>query len=330
MTNDFFKNKGISQCYISPYLGPLATEFGKKFNLSSYSSNNLSTVFFGIYSREDFFALKKHTGQMYIIFEGHDIELVTQNNLLNYIKNISNLKEIFSVTREIEKNLNNSGISNVYTNLNFVDGNIFNKKENMTGNKVYVYNGFVKEGDKLYKKEIYDSIVKKLSKYELIFSNMIRTNYENLSNVYSQCFIGLSIVDDENPIREMQSMGIPVINNTEDNCLRWNSIDDIIDTIDQHYIEKFGNNIPDIKFTVNNNNEELKINNEELKIDNEELNNAINNSIDRITENVLNEITQKITESVIVNVSNKLNATNYRELLFENIDTELNKIRLQN
>lgn len=322
MTNDFFRDKGITQCYVSSYIGPLVNEFGKRFNLLSCNSTNLSTVFFGVYSREDFFALKKHTGPMYIIFEGHDIELVKQNNLINYIKNIPNLKGIFAVTKEIEKKLNNLGIPNMYANLSFVDGNIFNKVENV-GTKVYVYNGFFKDSEKMYKKEIYDSVTKKLSKYELIFSNTIRTNYEKISNVYSQCFIGLSIVDDENPIRELQSMGIPVINNTEDNCLRWNSIDDISNIINQHYVEKFGDDIPDVKLSATGNDATTI---DKMIEDNEELNDAVKNSVDRITENVLNEITQKIIENVIANVSGKLNATNYRDLLFEHIDSQLTHI----
>jgi predicted RNA-binding protein Jag len=336
MTKSFFKNQGIRQCYVSPSLGPFKNEFIKRFDLENYKLANIPTLFFGMYTREDFMVLKRHTGDSYIIFEGHDIELLKQSGQLNYIKNISNLKGIFSVTKAIEKKLNNLNINNKYVELEFVDKDIFVFQGNTDKKKIYVYNGFSKENEKLFGKNIYDNIINKLDKYEIIFSNTLNVMYSDLPNIYNQCFIGLCMIDDENPIREMISMGIPVINNTEEGCIRWNFIDDVLDTINKI---KNGNNIENDPITVKSINESIQtestiqsITDEDIKLNDQQNNidDTIIETTNKITEDVLNDITQKIISEVIAKVSNKINKMNYKTFLFEQIDLELKKLNLLN
>jgi hypothetical protein len=377
MDESFFKNKGIAHCHVSKALSRLEPSFKKKFNLSDYVLNK-PVVFFGLYTREDYIDLKKHTGNIYIIFEGHDIELLKQNRLTNYIRNLKKIKSVFAPTKEIGKKLKEIQIFCEQIDLNLNDESIFYPRGK--GNKIYVYNGYTKETERVYCKQVYDNITRKISQYDIILSNTLSAVPQyKMPEIYEQCFIGVSLVNDENSIKEMISMGLPVINNSEEKCIRWNFIDDIVRTVNEYHnklISETNSNDTiqqdpnqnihintdqqdpnqninantdqqDLNQNINANielstndtdqqdpnlNQNFEINSYENEkedlLNDEQVINAMDESVNAITENVLDEITQKITENVLENVSKKVNSENYKELVLSNIEEELKKLNL--
>ena len=64
-------------------------------------------------------------------------------------------------------------------------------------------------------------------------------------NVYSKCFIGLRLTPRDgnaNMVQEMEAMKIPVIHNHSEYGIKWKTIDDVIEIIQQKFINHKKNN----------------------------------------------------------------------------------------
>ena len=65
-----------------------------------------------------------------------------------------------------------------------------------------------------------------------------------MPQLYSRCFIGLRLTKHDgnaNMVQEMEAMNIPVIHNSSDYGLKWNSVDDIISHIKKNKFYDFYN-----------------------------------------------------------------------------------------
>ena len=224
------------QCYVSTSLNQFKERFKNKYNLSDYTNNKEPAIFFGVYNMVDIEKIKHHNSHRYIIFGGSDVNFNKAINILRKLNNITFL----SISHDIEDRLNNKKIKNIYIEFSLLDTTIFKpiSKEEL-GNSIFIYNGYYKNLEHNYGKEYYEKVMKLLPNYNYIFSNNLNESYENMPNIYKQCFIILRLTKNDgnaNTIQEAQALGIPSIHNQSDYGLKWNTVDDII-----NYINKYSN-----------------------------------------------------------------------------------------
>lgn len=232
----YFRNIGIKQIYVSPSLAQFKNRILKKFSLKNYCDINEPSLFFGIYDNNDKKKLLFHKSQKYIIFGGSDVNLISNLNLLDELAK-QDVYNIFSISKNIQERLNNMNINSIYINFNLVDNELF-KPINKTGNKIYIYNGYSKNQENTYGKNIYTKVIKLLPHFDYIFSNALKVPYEKMPEIYSQCFIGLRLTENDgnaNTVQEMVSMNIPIIHNGEQGGIHWENIDDIINIINEKF-----------------------------------------------------------------------------------------------
>ena len=266
----------IKQLKTSLCLEHLNGRFKDFYKLNEYISENVITVYFGVYSITDINNIKKLKNKKYIIFGGTDVDLILGNKeLKNMFDEIEN-KIIFYISENINNRLNYYGYKNsIKFDLDITDKNIFKKPESL-GNSIFIYNGYSKGLENTYGKNIYEEIIKRNPNFNYIFSNNLNVKNEEMFEIYKQCFIGLRLTINDgnaNMVREMECMEIPVIHNHSNYGLKWKSVEDV-EKIIYRYL-KINKNI---------------CNNDNNKIDFYKLNNITLENLEEINENINNFI----------------------------------------
>jgi glycosyltransferase involved in cell wall biosynthesis len=242
---NYIKLNKIKYINVSKALSHFQERISKKFNLDIY--NNVSdkfenTIFFGLYDKDDYLKLTGHLGKKYLMWGGTDsnINYKLRNKIVNRIKEYPNIIHL-SISNQILKSLNSVGINSESIYLNMVDKNLFKPINNKNlGKKIFIYNGFKKGNEEIYGKSIYEKVIKQLPQYEFILSNQLNLPYEQMPQIYSQCFIGLRLTEHDgnaNTVQEFNAMDIPIIFNGIGG-IEWNTIDDIINTINLNMNKK--------------------------------------------------------------------------------------------
>jgi len=227
----------IKQLYISDSLSHLKSRFLKKYGLKEYnSSNNECAIFFGLYKQEDLNALLNHTvNNRFIMFGGSDVQ--NADKIKN--KNKNNIRYI-SISKDIQTRLEAINIYSTLIKINLVDKDLFKPisfEERNKNTKIFVYNGLYKksDNDKIYNQKLIDEVVKLLPEQEFIYSNELNLPYEKMPELYSRCFIGLRLTENDgnaNMVQELEAMEIPVVHNLSDYGLKWKTVDDIVGYIE--------------------------------------------------------------------------------------------------
>jgi len=227
----------INQIHISKGVSMFKNRIQDKFQLTSYTCTVSPVLFFGVYTDDDLYKLKNHTGVKYIIWGGEDANLNLKHSLstLNEVKLLHNTVHI-SISECIYQRLSSQNIPSVLIDFNLVDNNLFKPVETK-GFKVFIFNGQTPGREHVYGKEIYTEIMRRLPQYSYILSNTLNEPYENMPNIYSQCFMMLRLTNydgNANSVQECVAMNIPVIHNQSKYGLKWNTIEDIIQHIVLH------------------------------------------------------------------------------------------------
>jgi hypothetical protein len=233
----------IDQIIVSKSLNKFSDRIKINYMLSDYYDNSLPCLFFGIYNVTDLNHFLNHKGDRYIIWGGSDINMEIKHhaNIINLIKK-ERVNYHFAISMDIKKRLDNLSFENKFVNFNLVDESLF-KPVKCYGNKIYVYNGTNKGREEIYGKKYYLEVQKRIPEFEFIFSNKMNKTYEEMPEIYKECFIGLRLTKHDgnaNTVQEMKSMNIPVVHNgDDDNSLSWNNTDDIELRIRYRNIELF-------------------------------------------------------------------------------------------
>ena len=227
----------IKQIHVSDGLYMFEKRIQKKFNLTSYTNTTTPALFFGIYTDDDLYTLKHHTGVKYIIWGGEDANPNLRHSLatINEVKLLHNTIHI-SISKCIYHRLMSQNIHSVLIDFNLVDNTLF-KPVSCKGNKVFIFNGQTPGREHIYGKKIYTEIMRRLPQYSYILSNTLQEPHENMPNIYSQCFIMLRLTKydgNANSVQECEAMNIPVVHNQSRYGLKWNTVEDIINHISQH------------------------------------------------------------------------------------------------
>lgn len=312
--DEYIHKNNIKYIQVSEQVNYLKKRLIDKFNLIEY--NKLSdkfenTLFVGLFDKNDYYLITEHIGIKHLMWEGYDIYIKNKINK-DVIEKISHYNCIthLAISKNIYTSLQNYGINSINIYLNLVNENIFKPIYNY--NKcIFIYNGeFIDNetqneiNDEKYGKKIYDKIIELFPEYEYIFSNTLNTTYQELSKIYSKCFIGLKLTNYDcinHTVQEMNYMNIPIISNSNGG-IKWFDINDIIRYIKTH-------------------NKLLKINNNCLT------DNSINTNNDNDINNVNIEITKKMTqydEVIECNFFDKDIEFKNLKKIYQNIDNFIN------
>jgi glycosyltransferase involved in cell wall biosynthesis len=223
--------KEINQVHVSKSLNHFKMRFLSKYNLNDYNNNKDIAVFFGIYDIEDINKLVDHIGKKYILWGGTDCNYKYEARRKNMEK-IARMPGILhlSSSDDIYERLLNFGICSKRIDIEMVNRDIFYPRKNK-GKKIYIYNGYKKGNEELYGKEFYEQVIKSLPNFEYVFSNKLNCSYEDMPNIYAECFIGLRLTDHDgnaNTVQEFEAMNIPIVHNHSIYGLKWNTSNDIV------------------------------------------------------------------------------------------------------
>ena len=262
---NIFEYYGIKQLKISNEVRHIKNRFMDVYNLSDYyvndDKNNLKTAYYGVYNLEDLEYIQNDKNTKYIIFSGIDVDIIFCDSKLKRMFNKIRNKMLISISDNIYCRLKYYGYNEI-TSIHFdiTDKNIF-KKQNKFGNSVFIYNGFYgKINDE--NKIIIEELTKINPQFDYIYSKDLNISYEEMVNIYKQCFICLRLtITDGRPtmVKEIENMGMPLIHNHSEYGIKWNNINDIENIIKQQYYEKQNN---DIKIEKQNN--DIKIEKKEM------------------------------------------------------------------
>jgi hypothetical protein len=246
---------------ISPALQYFRRQFTRKFpNLSQSGSANLvsdyprvACVFFGMYADEDIEALYLHSCKniAYIIWGGEDANPSNTHSMAT-ISEVSNIQNVIhlSISRCIYDSLKSCGIDSIMIDFNLVDNDIFYPIEfnSNGGRSIYVYNGSSPGRENIYGSEIYVQIIDQIidSGVKIIYSNTLDISYEEMRNIYRQCFIALRLTSHDgnaNTVQECNSVGLPIVHNMSSSGLKWKTKKDVLLHISNVYYAQFKEHI---------------------------------------------------------------------------------------
>jgi hypothetical protein len=223
----------ITQAYISESVGDFA--WLENYNLLSYYDSLEPCIFFGQYRQEDWDAVSNHKGMAIIFWCGmdskyvEDFEIYKKENIYhitphyhvyNYLKskslNIIKLKSGFLYDTKFTGKYGPNIFA--YCPMTAPDYHRFDIIESLInmGYPIIIGDGSIPQKD---------------------WHNGIKYKY------YDQCYIGLVLNDyagGGSTIMELAQQGKYVISNTKlfNNCLEWNSIDDIIEILEKYKFKK--------------------------------------------------------------------------------------------
>ena len=232
---DYFTNN-TKQSYFSSGVSVFKHRIFQKYNLVEYNNPKNPCLFFGMYNDKDLTTIKNHEGLRIIIWCGDDAnsENVHSNQTINEIKKLNNIIHI-SKSKSTYLSLKMKDISSILVDYNVVNTSLFYPvPKSELGNKIFIFNGQHKGREHIYGEKFYKDVIKRLHNYEFVFSNMLNAKWEEMPNIYKQCFIMLRLTrydGNANSVQECEAMGIPVIHNQSGYGLQWGNVDDIIQHI---------------------------------------------------------------------------------------------------
>lgn len=240
----YFVNNKINQIKISYSLKQF-DRIKNMYELSEYNNENNPCLFFGVYNRLELKFIKNHKGPKYIMYGGIDCDtrLKIYKSLIDEIKTLKNTYFI-AQSKDIESRLIELGIRCVYLHLDLVDTTIFKpvdiKKERKC---IYVYDsqGTMTNLKKMiYNHKLIEKVKRKLPEYKYIHSSSLgQISYKQLPSVYEKCFIGLRLTEKDGlccTSQEFEAMNIPIVHNQSEYGLKWKTVDDVIEYINNIYI----------------------------------------------------------------------------------------------
>lgn len=216
----------IKQCYVSRAMRFFQDDFREKYGLFNYRSRNRPAIFFGCYNNKDLSAILKHRSLAVIVWGGSDSMKDQYVSQLNHprIKHIAQSKWI-------EQDLIRHGITSLQVPVTpFRIGGL---KPCVNGNHIYVYTSRLKP--EAYGSKHYTKLFEVFGRERFIVANSKTFTKSALYGVYSNCFLGLRLLEHDGlgvTNCELGVMGRHVVtNNNLPNSINYKTFDDIADII---------------------------------------------------------------------------------------------------
>lgn len=138
----FIKNNKIQQIIVSESIYESRNDMKKLANIN-YDSNNVNTLFYGLYTLEDFKKIKNHLGKKWLLFGGNDCNFRNTNRLQLFYKCMSfKIEAYLSISEVVNKNLSSLKLNYLYFNqsTNELKHITFkNNKKNYSENKNQIF-----------------------------------------------------------------------------------------------------------------------------------------------------------------------------------------------
>lgn len=238
---DFIDNTSVG--YVSFHLGHFKNRFFNKFDLKEYPKNNGNKLFiFGCYQQKDVNVIRKFNGIKYIVWGGSDIH--TDSKYFDKLRKQLNLNNIIhiAISDDIEECLGKYNFNYYRINFDLLKNNLFkplNREQLKQNKKIYIYNGHPESinREEFYGEEIYQKVVEKLISYygfenkDFIYSNQLDKEYEEMPDVYKDCFVGLRLCQSDgnaNTVQEFELMNIPIIHNSSKYGIKWKTWQEVL------------------------------------------------------------------------------------------------------
>jgi hypothetical protein len=247
----------ITQAYISKSVDDFA--FRETYNLTEYLDSEAPCIFFGQYREEDFNAVNNHKGLCVIYWCGMDskyvenYEIYKKNNVVNITGHIK-IKEFLST-----KGLDVIKINAYTLNNNDVFSGLY-------GPKIFAYCPMT--APDYHRLDIIQSLIDMGYPILIGDGSITQDNWHKgiKYDYYNQCYIGLVLNDyagGGQVILELAMQGKYVISNTKllNNCLEWNSIDDIVEILERYRFKKPDSTLYEYQQLSNNDPHWLYLNN---------------------------------------------------------------------
>jgi hypothetical protein len=206
-----------------------------------WSPSTTSTIFFGIYTDDDLYAVQQcDKGIRYIIWGGEDINISLKHSkqtlieiyALNNCVHLSISKCIYNRVQHAFPNA-----TSILVDFNLVDTKLFFKRlptQTKPQNNVLIFNGQTVGREHIYGKCIYDKVMEQLPQYNYIFSNTLNVNHKDMPNIYASCICMIRLTSRDgnaNSVQECEAMGIPAIHNFSEYGIKWKTVEDVIQLI---------------------------------------------------------------------------------------------------
>lgn len=215
-------NYRIDQCYVSESVNDF--DWMGRFNLKPYYDSLKPCIFIGMYRPEDIEAVKNHKTDLIVKWTGYDS--IMNNQYAPFKKN--NVKNI-SVHPNVIKHLKSKRIKTDRIPYYLLNQNVF---QNLIGKRIFAYCPFT--SNDYHKSEIISKINRKYKILKGLGYVDQKSWHEYYKYIYyNQCYIGMVLNNYAGgvaTILELASQGKYCITNAADfdNCLPWETIDDII------------------------------------------------------------------------------------------------------
>ena len=222
----------IKQAHISRGLRRLGQRFMEKYSLSKYYCKRNPLVIFGMYYNEDYSVLKKHGGDVTIVWRGSDTLKINRDRQ-------TLLKERparhIAISEVLSKDLTTAGITHKLIPISACSLDYENCKR---GESIYFYGEHEIYGIK------YLPEIKKLG-FDIIHTTG-RHSQAQIKELYAKSFVGLRLTQHDglpNTVLELGMMGRRSIYNGDiPHSIKWSSIDDVCESIIKEYERRHEDN----------------------------------------------------------------------------------------
>jgi len=212
----------------------------KKYHLNEYDNKAEPAIFMGLYGPKDYNELMEHTGECVILWCGSD-SMVADRYLSKYDINKPNYHHI-AIGGFCSYDLTKLGVKHQLIPISPANADIEPYK---LGDSVYMYSS--RKNPKFYGEHFLREI-KERTGLNFIVAYKDSYSYEELMDVYKQCFLGLRLTQHDglpNTVIELGLMGRKCIyNGNLPYSIPWDNVDDICENILKEYNNR---NTVDIK-----------------------------------------------------------------------------------
>jgi len=238
------KNMYISKslAFVQPLVERMYENIDIIKDVSQIDRSNVC-IYFGIYQHiDELKAILNHKSKCILLWGGYDIKYINDNKHNDSIKRL--IEELndqskyinVSISCDITQSLQQIGLHvHKQTLLSFVDLRVF--KPATKGNKIYIYSSSTRPD--VYGESVYNKVIEwcDIKKYEYVLNTDHDIQLDNMYEYYKQFYIALRLTGHDgnaNTVEELGCMGICCVHNGDmPNCLKWNSVSDIKQHIEQ-------------------------------------------------------------------------------------------------
>ena len=227
----------IDQAYVSESVNDF--DWFNRFNVQPYYDSMKPCLFIGVYFNKDIEVIKNHHSKAVILWCGYDsmmwddFDIFKKDNVIN-----------ITGSKIMQQRFKEFNVNTVFSNPLLIKENIYQQK---TGDKIFAYCPYT--SNDYHRMDIISELQ---LKYDIILGdnqyNQQQWHEGAKYEIYNQCYIGLVLnnyAGGAQTIMELSMQGKYCVTNTQDfdNCLKWNTVEDIENHINNAKFKQLNENL---------------------------------------------------------------------------------------